>query len=856
MADIEIPGYELYEQLGRGGMATVYRALHLNLDREVAIKVMDRGSSSDDSFSERFIREARISARLIHPHILQIYDVNSHDGHNYIAMEFLGGGDLAGLIRGAMPQRVIYNLMKQMTDALDYASSKGYVHRDIKPSNILLRSADDYVLADFGIAKAADSGTQMTQTGLMVGTPSYMSPEQARGIEVDGRSDLYGMAVLCYEMLTKELPFDADSAVSIAVKHLTADIPTLPENLAAYQPFINKALAKEPDERFQTGREMFAAFSEVRSQFNDDDVLTEAKERPAPDPEDDDATSVEIGAVGSGASWSDPTQVSQSSRPSRPYKLSETSSRRERLVTGEYKAAKKGKSASGGAGGLVKGLLLLAVLGGAGFGGYTYWQTTQDESDASVERMSKDLSRAFTAMNEDELDKAAKAFTRVLEIEPTNAAAIKGMADIEALRKADRKTRADDVVARAQQEIAKLSDDPTRSDAAVTLLQEALQIDAGNEAASQGLDQLAQFHLSAANAAIAAGNFALATSALANAEDIAPARSDIKELIADLPEKEAQWMAAQDIGELTASAAAAAKAGGFASAAGQYAGVLKIEPENAGAEAGFQAAVDGLLNRARANSEDGDFAAATRDLAQALRIDPGRQDVAALQQQLPEIEAAWNQQNRVAARLAEANGLYKKGDFSAAADVYIEALELDPESKSAEQGLSDAMASLINAAQKSADKGDFDTARENIASALKLDAQSAVANELSDELPALEKAWKQRKAADAKRVQVAREAAAKGSIAIRDGDLQTARQVYDAASTEYPTLASTGKLKDELLNAYITATRAQIDVEEYDLAYNLIEAGRSISPEREEWLSLEDEIDNAKTKSRRRLGGF
>lgn len=856
MADIEIPGYELYEQLGRGGMATVYRALHLNLDREVAIKVMDRGSSSDDSFSERFIREARISARLIHPHILQIYDVNSHDGHNYIAMEFLGGGDLAGLIRGAMPQRVIYNLMEQMTDALDYASSKGYVHRDIKPSNILLRSADDYVLADFGIAKAADSGTQMTQTGLMVGTPSYMSPEQARGIEVDGRSDLYGMAVLCYEMLTKELPFDADSAVSIAVKHLTADIPTLPENLAAYQPFINKALAKEPDERFQTGREMFAAFSEVRSQFNDDDVLTEAKERPAPDPEDEDATSVEIGAVGSGASWTDPTQVSQSSRPSRPYKLSETSSRRERLVTGEYKTAKKGKSASGGAGGLIKGLLIIAILGGAGFGGYTYWQTTQDESDASVERMSKDLSRAFTAMNEDELDKAAKAFARVLEIEPTNAAAIKGMADIEALRKADRKSRADAVVARAQQEIAKLADDPSRSDAAVTLLQEALQIDAGNEAASEGLDQLVQFHLSAANAAIAAGNFALAGSALANAEDIAPARSDIKELIAALPEKEAEWMAAQDIGELTASAAAAAKAGDFASAADQYAVVLKIEPDNAAAQAGFQEAVDGLLNRARANSDDGDFDAASKDLAQALRVDPGRQDVAALQQQLPEIEAAWNQQNKVAARLAEANGLYKKGDFSTAADVYIEVLELDPESKQAEQGLSDAMASLINAAQKSADKGDFDTARENIASALKLDAESVAANELSGELPALEKAWKQRKAAEAQRVQMAREAAAKGSIAIRDGDLQTARQVYDEVATEYPTLASTGKLKDELLNAYITTTRAQIDVEEYDLAYNLIEAGRSISPERKEWLLLEDEIDNAKTKARRRLGGF
>ena len=856
MADIEIPGYELYEQLGRGGMATVYRALHLNLDREVAIKVMDRGSSSDDSFSERFIREARISARLIHPHILQIYDVNSHDGHNYIAMEFLGGGDLADLIRGAMPQRIIYNLMEQMTDALDYASSKGYVHRDIKPSNILLRSADDYVLADFGIAKAADSGTQMTQTGLMVGTPSYMSPEQARGVEVDGRSDLYGIAVLCYEMLTKELPFDADSAVSIAVKHLTADIPTLPDKLAAYQPFINKGLAKDPDDRFQTGSELFAAMSEVRSQFNDEDILTEARERPAPDPDDEDATSVEIGAVGSGASWTDPTQVSQSSRPSRPYKLSETSSRRERLVTGEYKAAKKGKAASGGGGGLIKAVLVLAVLGGAGFGGYTYWQTTQQASEASVEQVSKDLSRAFTGMNENDLDKAGRAFSRVLQAEPTNAAAIKGMADIEAQRKAERKEKADQVVARAQEEIAKLPAEPSRSDAAVTLLQEALQIDGDNAAAKEGLNQLAEFHLGAANTAIAAGNFAVAAAALANAEDIAPARADIKKLITSLPEQEAQWMAAQDVGELTNSAAAAARAGDFTGAADQYAVVLKIDAENAVASAGFQDAVDGLLNRAKANIQDGDFEAVTSDLADASRLDPQRQDVVTLQEQLPEIEAAWNQQNKVAARLAEANGLYKKGDFSTAADVYIEVLELDPESSQAEQGLSDSMASLINAAQKSADKGDFATARDNIAAALKLDADSVAANELSDELPGLENAWKQRKAAEAKRLQMAKEAAQKGSIAIRNGDLQTARQVYEEVATEYPTLASTGKLRDELLNAYVTATRAQIDVEEYDLANNLIAAGRSISPEREDWLLLEDEIDTAKSKSRRRLGGF
>ncbi|MEP1595406.1 MAG: hypothetical protein ABJK20_12550, partial [Halieaceae bacterium] len=143
-----------------------------------------------------------------------------------------------------------------------------------------------------------------------------------------------------------------------------------------------------------------------------------------------------------------------------------------------------------------------------------------------------------------------------------------------------------------------------------------------------------------------------------------------------------------------------------------------------------------------------------------------------------------------------------------------------------------------------------------IVAALKLDADSAAANELSDELPGLENAWKQRKAAEAKRVQMAKDAAQKGSIAIRNGDLQTARQVYDEVATEYPTLASTGKLRDELLSAYIAASRAQIDLEEYDLANNLIAAGRSISPELEDWLLLEDEIDTAKTKSRRRLGGF
>ena len=854
MAELQIPGYELYEQLGRGGMATVYRALHLNLDREVAIKVMDRGSSSDDSFSERFIREARISARLVHPHVLQIYDVNSHAGHNYIAMEFLPGGDLAGIIRGALTQRVIYNLMEQMTVALDYASSKGYVHRDIKPSNILLRTSDDYVLADFGIAKAADSGTQMTQTGLMVGTPSYMSPEQARGVEVDGRSDLYGMAVLCYEMLTKELPFDADSAVSIAVKHLTADIPTLPEKLALYQPWLNKALAKDADERFQTGREMFAAFSEVRSEFSDEDILTRARVRAEADPDDVDATSVEIGAVGSGAGWTDPTQVSQSSRPSRPYKLSETSPRRERLVTGEYKAAKKAKSVGGGT--FAKLFLFLLVLGGGGYGGYVYWQTTQDETAKGVETVSAQLSRAFTAMNENDLGNASQAFTRVLEVEPTNAAALKGMADIDGLKKVERKDKAGKIIILAQTEISQLAADASRSDAALTLLQEALQVDPGNKQAEKALNTLADYHLAGAERAIAAGDFALAASNLTNALEITPARSDIKQLSGDLPAQEANWLANQNVEELLAAANALIDSGEFSSATQQLAVVLKIQPDSADALGAMEAVVQGLLSRAQIAIGKGNFSAASIDLDEAIEIAPSREDLGELQAQLPALEEAWKSENQTAARLAEAQTLFRKGSFVAAAEVYREVLAADPDSAAAQRGLNDAHSALVSAAQKSADNGKFDDARTLLAQARELDADREGATALAGKLANMEQAWNDRLAEDARQQQVAGDAADLGLQAIAAGDLGKAHQIYMEVSIEYSLLATTNNLKDALLEAYISATRTEIGSEQYDLAQTLIAQGQSLSPEREEWEELEEEIDVARSKARRRLGGF
>ncbi len=280
MTDIAIPGYEIHEPLGVGGMATVYRARHINLDRDVAIKVMDPSLNNDPTFNERFKREARISAQLTHPHIVQVYDVDSLDGVNYLAMEYIGNGDLHDVIHEPLQMEKVYDVMLQITHALDYANSKGYVHRDIKPSNILIRDNGTYVLADFGIARATESNTQMTMTGSVIGTPSYMSPEQAQGLPLDGRSDLYSLAIVCYEMITKDLPYTSESSISTALKHLLDPIPELPPQLAQFQPFFNKALAKNRDERFQTGAEMAAALEQLVHDPMEQTVIAKPGETP------------------------------------------------------------------------------------------------------------------------------------------------------------------------------------------------------------------------------------------------------------------------------------------------------------------------------------------------------------------------------------------------------------------------------------------------------------------------------------------------------------------------------------------------------------------------------------------------
>ena len=244
-------------------MATVYLAVQEIFEREVALKVMSKGLADDPSFGQRFLREARIVSQLVHPNIVTVYDVGVHDGAYFLSMEYVEGKDLKHMRkRLSFPQKI--QVVRDIAKALDFAGSKGYVHRDIKPENIMVyNKGRRAVLMDFGIARAAESDISVTQAGTAVGTPHYMSPEQAKGKAVDSRADIYGLGVVFYYLLIGQVPYDAESAVAIGIKHITEPIPLLPHHLEPLQFILDGMMAKDPDDRFQDGGELAAALEIV-----------------------------------------------------------------------------------------------------------------------------------------------------------------------------------------------------------------------------------------------------------------------------------------------------------------------------------------------------------------------------------------------------------------------------------------------------------------------------------------------------------------------------------------------------------------------------------------------------------------
>ncbi|GEM_PF-1385333 len=267
----EIPGYQLQYRLGEGGMAKVYFGVQIRLKRRVAVKVMESFLLKDENFSRRFLKEAETAANLNHPHIVTIYDVGQAGESYFMVMEFLDGTlkerirrahEKSG--RGLEPQEAV-RVLDAMARALEYAHHQGYIHRDIKPDNIMFRDRETPVLVDFGIAKAIGTSTKLTKTGMSIGTPHYMSPEQIRGQEVDGRADLYSLGVLFYEMLTGDVPYKATDYIAVVMKHLNDPVPALPPDLKRFQPLLERMMAKDKEKRFQSGAELLKALQVTAS---------------------------------------------------------------------------------------------------------------------------------------------------------------------------------------------------------------------------------------------------------------------------------------------------------------------------------------------------------------------------------------------------------------------------------------------------------------------------------------------------------------------------------------------------------------------------------------------------------------
>lgn len=257
--------YEEFHELGRGGMALVYRARERALERDVAIKVLPASFTFDQEFVERFQREARTAARLEHPNIIPIYRVGRAGQVIYFVMKYVRGGTLSELLKrhGRLRPGEIRRMLIEAGAALGYAAHHGVVHRDIKPDNIMLDEFGRAVLADFGIAKAATK-QKLTGTGLSIGTPRYMSPEQARAQETDGRSDIYSLGIVAYQCLTGSVPFDGDDGFQIGYKHVSEPLPRpvlANDDERALYAVIEKMLAKNPDDRFQVASEVEQALT-------------------------------------------------------------------------------------------------------------------------------------------------------------------------------------------------------------------------------------------------------------------------------------------------------------------------------------------------------------------------------------------------------------------------------------------------------------------------------------------------------------------------------------------------------------------------------------------------------------------
>jgi len=741
---IEIPGYRLLRQLGRGGMATVYLAVQESVDREVALKVMSPALLADPNFGERFLREAKIAAHLHHRHVVGIYDVGRAGDYHYIAMEYLGGGPV--LAKDGTPREVSFALRvtREIAGALNYAQEKGFVHRDVKPDNILLREDGSSALTDFGIARALDSALRMTKTGAVVGTPHYMSPEQARGKQIDGRSDLYALGIVLYEMLVGRVPYHADDSLAIGIMHITQPVPVLPEEIGALQPLLGRLLAKQPEDRFQNGQEVAQAIAEIERRLADGalpelagapdafrreatpvDTLVAAAPSPAPQP------------VGSGRERAEPNL----GRIDQIVAVLDGEGMRAEHATPSARRARRTDGSRRGA----LALAALVLLAGGAVAAWNY----QDLLRRLLPRteFNDTLARAQQALDADRLtgsqgDSARELFLAARAQDPDNDIARRGLENVghklldrarDALARNDpaaarqaldgarellgggaevdrleqtlkereaRGTETADLLERAGKTLA-----GGNAAGAAALYQRVLDGDKDNALAQAGLRKCADAFAAQARAALAANDVATAVARTNEISRILPAYPMLPQLLGEIAKARdaARVALEQTVDRADAQVRAGRLAGGEDAALDLYRSVLKEDPANARAKEGLRRVAQAFVVQANAAIDDNNPASADRLLATAAQLAPDLPDLRAARANLRELHerlaiAAERapitpaQAERVRQLVAEAAQAAAAGNLiippgDSAYDKYRAALAIDGSDREAQNGL-------------------------------------------------------------------------------------------------------------------------------------------------------------------------
>ena len=283
---MEISGYRIEKTIGEGGMATAYLAVQESLGRLAVVKVLNTNTRDTTEHVERFLNEGRIVASLNHPHIITIYDIGIAEDFMFISMEYIEGGDLRTRLKHPVSEKEAIDIIKKICSGLDAAHRKGIVHRDVKPGNILFKKNGEPLLTDFGIAKRLTMDQDLTQTGVFLGSPNYMAPEQAEDGPIDGRADIYALGVILYEMLTGQKPYKSESVIEVIVQHKQAPVPTLPDEYQIYQPLLNLMMAKNRKNRFRDASSVLhyiQHLEQLQDAKNSSDVADESQIKEMPD---------------------------------------------------------------------------------------------------------------------------------------------------------------------------------------------------------------------------------------------------------------------------------------------------------------------------------------------------------------------------------------------------------------------------------------------------------------------------------------------------------------------------------------------------------------------------------------------